>query len=114
MLVLLQSAFAMGWPILLLLALSLVYVRLQIRDPDLQRTALSKGVAATLATVLFLIAVANVQMNFFGDSRLLPLSLALITVGSFLMALYFVRLSALFRIGGVMFLVAAARSRRFW
>jgi cytochrome c2 len=108
MLVLLQSAFAMGWPILLLLALSLVYVRLQIRDPDLQRTALSKGVAATLATVLFLIAVANVQMNFFGDSRLLPLSLALITVGSFLMALYFVRLSALFRIGGVMFLVAAA------
>lgn len=108
MLVLLQSAFAMGWPILLLLALSLVYVRLRIRDPDLQRTALSKGVAATLATVLFLIAVANVQMNFFGDSRLLPFSLALITVGSFLMALYFVRLSALFRIGGVMFLVAAA------
>lgn len=108
MLVLLQSAFAMGWPILLLLVLSVVYARFRIRDPDLKRKALSKGVAAILATVLFLIAVANVQMNFFGNTRLLPISLALITAGSFLMALYFVRMSALFKIGGFMFLVAAA------
>lgn len=108
MLVLLQSAIAMGWPILLLLVLSLVYVRFRIRDPDLQRQALSKGAAAILATVLFLIAVANVQMNFFGNTRLLPISLALITAGSFLMALYFAKVSALFKIGGAMFLVAAA------
>lgn len=108
MLALLQAAFAMGWPILLLLGLYLLYVRFRVRDPDLQRRGLSKGAAAILASVLLLIAVANVQLNFFGDNRLLPISLALITAGSFLMALYFARLSALFKIGGFMFLVAAA------
>jgi len=108
MLALLQAAFAMGWPILLLLGLYLLYVRLRVRDPELQRRGLSKGAAAILASVLFLIAVANVQLNFFGDNRLLPISLALITAGSFLMALYFAKLSALFKIGGLMFLMAAA------
>jgi len=105
---LLQSAFAMGWPLLLLLALFLAYLLVRIRDPALQRQALSKGSAAMLALVLLLIAVANVQLNFFGDTRLLPLSLALITAGSFLMAIHFVRMSALFKIGAFMFLVAAA------
>ena len=105
MLALLQAAFAMGWPILLLLGLYLLYVRLRVRDPELQRRGLSKGAAAILASVLFLIAVANVQQNFFGDNRLLPISLALITAGSFL---YFAKLSALFKIGGLMFLMAAA------
>jgi cytochrome c2 len=105
---LIQSAFAMGWPILLALAALIVYLLVHIRDPNQKRQMLSKGAAAFLAMVLFLIAVANVRMNFFGDSRLLPVSLALITLGSFLMALYFVRLNALFKIGGFMFLVAAA------
>ena len=105
---LIQSALAMGWPMLLVLGALMVYLLIRIRDPDQKRQLLSKGTAAFLAMVLFLIAIANVRMNFFGDSRLLPLSLALITLGSFLMALYFVRLSALFKIGGFMFLVAAA------
>ena len=105
---LLQSAFAMGWPMLLALVGLTAYFLVHIRDPNQKRQLLSKGAAALLAMVLFLIAVANVRMNFFGDSRLLPLSLALITLGSFLMALYFVRLNALFKIGGFMFLVAAA------
>lgn len=105
---LIQSAFAMGWPVLLALTALMVYLSVHIRDPNQKRQMLSKGAAALLAMVLCLIAVANVRMNFFGDSRLLPLSLALITLGSFLMALYFVRLNALFKIGGFMFLVAAA------
>jgi cytochrome c2 len=108
MLVLLQSAFAMGWPLLLLLALFMLYSRVGIRDPVMQRQALSKGAAAVLALVLLLIAIANIRLNFFGDSRLLPLSLVLITAGSFLMSVYFVRVSALFKIGAFMFLVAAA------
>jgi hypothetical protein len=108
MLVLLQSAFAMGWPLLLLLVVFMLYLRVGIRDPALQRQALSKGAAAMLALALLLIAIANIRLNFFGDSRLLPLSLALITVGSFLMSVYFVRVSALFKIGAFMFLVAAA------
>ena len=106
MLALLQSALAMGWPLLLLLALFVVYLRVRTRDAALQRQALSKGAAALLALMLLLIAVANVRLNFFGDTRLLPLSLALITAGSFLMAVYFVRVHALFKIGALMFLVA--------
>ncbi len=106
--VLLESAFAMGWPLLFAIGIVTAYAYVRTRDPDAQRTTLSKGAAALLAASLFFVAVANVRLNFFGDTRLLPMSLALITAGSFLMALYFVRLTALFKIGGVMFLVAAA------
>ena len=34
-------------------------------------------------------AIANYKMNFFGESRLLPVSLVLITSMTFMMALYF-------------------------
>src|SRR5207244_9416018 len=45
-----------------------------------------------------------------GNSRLLPVSLAMVTALSFMMAMYFYKVSALFKIGGTMFFVAAALS----
>jgi cytochrome c2 len=55
-------------------------------------------------------AIANYQVNFFGNSRLLPLSLVMITALAFMMGIYFSNISALLKIGGFMFLVAAALS----
>ena len=49
-------------------------------------------------------------MNFFAESRLLPVSLVLITSTAFMMALYFTNISALLKIGGFMFFIAAALS----
>ncbi|HEX6727402.1 MAG TPA: nitric oxide reductase, partial [Nitrospira sp.] len=43
----------------------------------------------------------------YGENRLLPVSLVMITVTTFVMALYFTNLGALLKIGGMMFFVAA-------
>jgi len=53
------------------------------------------------------VAIANYKVNFFAESRLLPVSLVMITALAFMMALYFANVSALLRIGGFMFFVAA-------
>ena len=47
------------------------------------------------------IAIANYKLNFFGNSRLLPVSLVMITALAFMMGLYFSNMSALFKIGGM-------------
>ena len=52
-------------------------------------------------------AIANYKTNFYGESRLLPMSLVTITLTTFVMALYFTNLSAMLRVGGFMFFVAA-------
>ncbi len=107
MLVLLHSALTMGWPLLLLLVVLSAFLTARVRDPAHRRQVLTKSGVSLLALVLLLIAIANVQVHFFADSRLLPVSLVLITAGSFVMAVYFVRMSALFKIGAFMFSVAA-------
>ena len=63
-----------------------------------------------LAAAMAFIAIANYKLNFFGNSRLLPVSLVMITALAFMMGLYFSNMSALFKIGGMMFFVAAALS----
>src|SRR6185503_19955136 len=57
--------------------------------------------------VMLFIAIANYKVNFFAESRLLPVSLVMITALAFMMALYFANVSALLKIGGFMFFVAA-------
>ncbi len=110
MLELLETAFGMGWPLLVLLAGVLLYCQVRIADPAVRRRATFKTFIGMLAVALLLIAVANYKLNFFGNSRLLPISLVLITTATFVTALYFARVSAMFKIGGFMFLVAAALS----
>jgi len=107
---LLGAVLSLGWPVLLFLACLLVYFQFSISDPDQRRRAQFKTFIGMLAAVMALIAIANYKINFFGNSRLLPVSLVMVTALAFMMGLYFANVSALFKIGGMMFLVAAALS----
>ncbi len=107
---LLTEAFSIGWPAFALLVGLMIYFKVAIKDPEANRRAVFKTFIGILAAIMLFIAIANYKMNFFGESRLLPVSLAMITALSFMMGLYFANISALLKIGGFMFLVAAALS----
>ena len=110
MIELMKEALAMGWPALGLLIALLFYFKFSISDPVANKRAVFKTFIGTLAAFLLFMAIANYKMNFFAESRLLPVSLVLITSTAFMMALYFTNLSALLKIGGFMFFIAAALS----
>lgn len=104
---LISAALDMGWPVLAFLACLLVYFQVGGLDPATKKRATFKTFIGMIATVLLFIAIANYKINFFAESRLLPVSLAMITAMTMMMGLYFANLSALFKIGGLMFFVAA-------
>ena len=105
MIELMKEAVAMGWPALGLLVALLFYFKFSITDPVANKRAVFKTFIGTLAAFLLFMAIANYKMNFFAESRLLPVSLVLITSTAFMMALYFTNLSALLKIGGFMFFI---------
>lgn len=107
---LLNEALGMGWPALVLLAGLLIYFKTSIKDPAANKRAVFKTFIGIIATIMLFMAIANYKLNFFGESRLLPVSLVLITATTFMMALYFANISALLKIGGFMFFIAAALS----
>jgi mono/diheme cytochrome c family protein len=102
---LLVAALGMGWGVLAVLAGLLIY-----HFTRGNKEGAFKVFIGILATIMAFIAIANYKINFFGESRLLPVSLVMITALTFMMALYFAKVSALLKIGGFMFLVAAALS----
>jgi len=105
-----NAALGMGWPVLVMLVGLLVFFQVSISDPATRKRAQFKTFIGMIAAVMLFIAIANYKINFFGNSRLLPVSLAMITALAFLMGIYFANISALLKIGGFMFLVAAALS----
>ena len=107
---LLGAAFDLGWPVLVLLVGLVIYFQVSIQDPVVKRRATFKTFIGMIATIMLFMAIANYKINFFGNSRLLPVSLFMITALAFMMGLYFSSVGALFKIGGFMFLVAAALS----
>lgn len=107
---LLAAGLGMGWPVLVLLGGLLIYFQIHVQDHALKRRAMFKTFIGMIATIMVFVAIANYKINFFGNSRLLPVSLAMITALAFMMGLYFSSISALMKIGGFMFLVAAALS----
>ncbi len=107
---LIQAALDMGWPVLAFLACLLVYFQMSISDPVKKKQATFKTFIGMMAAFMLLMAIANYKINFFANSRLLPVSLAMITALAFMMGIYFTNIGALFKIGGFMFLVAAGLS----
>ena len=59
---------------------------------------------------LVFIAISNYTYSFGVSDGMLPVSLVMITIMSFIAGLYFPNISALMKIGGFMFLVAAILS----
>lgn len=110
MIELLQESFSMGWPALAFLVGLMIYFQASISDPVAKKRATFKTFIGIIATIMLFMAIANYKMNFFGESRLLPVSLVMVTSLAFMMALYFAKIAPLFKIGGMMFFVAAALS----
>ena len=104
---LINQALDMGWPALALLAGLLIYFQVSISDPVAKKRATFKTFIGIIAAFLLFIAISNYKSNFYGENRLLPVSLVMITATAFMMALYFTNLGALLKIGGFMFFVAA-------
>jgi mono/diheme cytochrome c family protein len=102
---LLVAAFGMGWGVLAVLVGLLIY-----HFTRGNKEGAFKVFIGILAAIMAFIAIANYKVNFFGESRLLPVSLVMITSLAFMMGIYFSNISALLKIGGFMFLVAAALS----
>ena len=107
---LLFAGLGLGWPVLLMLAGLIIYFQITVSDPVVKRRAIFKTFIGMIATIMLFMAIANYKINFFGNSRLLPVSLVMITALAYMMGLYFSSVSALFKIGGFMFMVAAALS----
>jgi len=104
---LIAEAISMGWMALAIIAGLLVYFQVSISDPAEKKRAVFKTFIGMVSCLLLFMAIANYKTNFYGESRLLPVSLVMITVTTFVMALYFTNLSALLKIGGMMFFIAA-------
>jgi mono/diheme cytochrome c family protein len=105
-----EAALGIGWPVLVMLLGLIVYFQVGISDPEKKKRAVFKTFIGIIAAVMVFVAVANYKVNFYGNSRLLPVSLVMITALAFMMGIYFANISALMKIGGFMFLVAAALS----
>jgi len=101
------EALSMGWMAMALLVGILIYFQVSITDPAAKKRATFKTFIGIIAAFLLFFAIANYKNNFYGENRLLPFSLVMITATSFVMAMYFTNLGALLKIGGVMFFVAA-------
>ena len=110
MLGLIVDGFSIGWPVFALLVGYLMYCQTSVSDPDQKKRLQFKTMIGALAGLMLFMAISNYSTNFYGESRLLPVSLVMITTLCFIMGIYFTNLAALFKIGGFMFFVAAALS----
>lgn len=104
---LISEALSMGWMSMALLVGLFIYFQVSISDPAAKKRATFKTFIGIIATFLLFVAIANYKNNFYGENRLLPVSLITITATTFMLALYFTNVGALLKIGGFMFFVAA-------
>lgn len=110
MLGLISEAFAIGWPVFLFLIGFMVYFATSVKDAEKKKGLMHKTLIGMLAAFMAFIAIANYKNNFYGENRLLPMSLVMITILTYIMGIYFTNIGALMKIGGFMFFVAAALS----
>ncbi len=61
-----------------------------------------------LAGGLILLAIANYKVNFYGNSRLLPVSLGILTAATFILGIYFQKVRYIMHGAAFMIIVAAA------
>ena len=104
---LIAETLSASWIALAILAGLMVYFQVSISDPAAKKRAVFKTFIGIVSCFLLFMAIVNYKTNFYGESRLLPMSLVTITLTTFVMALYFTNLTAMLRVGGFMFFVAA-------
>lgn len=104
---LIAETLSASWIALAILAGLMVYFQVSISDPAAKKRAVFKTFIGIISCFFLFMAIVNYKTNFYGESRLLPMSLVTITLTTFVMALYFTNLTAMLRVGGFMFFVAA-------
>ncbi len=107
---LIAEALAFGWPLLALIVAVSLFKQSKVSGPAEKKNMMFNTMIGLIAAVLLLIAIVNYKGNFGTNDGNLPISLVMITTLTFLMGVYFTNVSALMRIGGFMFFVAAALS----
>jgi len=107
---LITEAISIGWPAFAFLIGLLFYFQAKATDPVQKKNVTFKTFIGMLCALMAFIAIANYKNNFYGESRLLPVSLVMITCLAYIMGIYFTNIGALMKIGGFMFFVAAALS----
>ncbi len=107
---LITEAISIGWPAFAFLIGLLFYFQAKSTDPVQKKNVTFKTFIGMLCALMAFIAIANYKNNFYGESRLLPVSLVMITCLAYIMGIYFTNIGALMKIGGFMFFVAAALS----
>jgi len=107
---LIAEALAFGWPLLALIVAVSLFKQSKVSGPAEKKNMMFNTMIGLIAAVLLLIAIVNYKGNFGTNDGNLPISLVMITTLTFLMGVYFKNVSALMRIGGFMFFVAAALS----
>ena len=110
MLELLIEAIDFGWPLLALIVAISLYKQSKVSDPEEKKNLMFNAMIGVIAAIMLLIAIVNYRDNFGVNDGKLPISLVMITTLTFLMGIYFTNISALMKIGGFMFFVAAALS----
>jgi cytochrome c2 len=109
-----RKAFALGWPGGVVIAALLLYFQFGRKKDPQQGELVFNTIVGFLGYSMLFIAIANYATNFNdespgvpGEPRLLPVSLVMLTVACFMMAMYFKGVRVLLQIGGFMFFVAA-------
>jgi len=111
---LMRKGLALGWPGGLVITILILYFQFgRAKDPN-RGQLVFKSIIGLLGYAMFFIAVANYATNFNdeslgapGEPRFLPVSLVMITVSCFTLAMYFKGMRVLLQIGGFMFFVAS-------
>jgi len=104
------EAFRLGWIGGLVILGLILWVHVGSFTPSTRKQWTVKGVVAFLAYFLFFFAIANYKIHFFHKTGLLPVSLLLLAVLSFLLAAYFGKARPLLRVSGTMILLTAVLS----
>jgi len=107
---LLIEAIDFGWPLLALIVAISLYKQSKVSDPEEKKNLMFNAMIGVIAAIMLLIAIVNYRDNFGVNDGKLPISLVMITTLTFLLGIYFTNISALMKIGGFMFFVAAALS----
>ena len=69
-----NEALSMGWVVLALLVGLLIYFQVSIGDPVAKKRATFKTFIGIIGAFFLFVAIANYKTNFYGESRLLPVS----------------------------------------
>ena len=103
----LSEAISLGWAGGLVILVFLLWISLGGLKELHRQSWFVKGLVSFLAYILFCLAIANYHIHFYKETSLLPVSLVLLAVLTFLLAAYFGNARPILRVGTLMLVMTA-------